>query len=60
MIVKKYYGAILSQLGEAHDLLDRKGEIEREDADELAALRNALEEEQETVASLEETIAKLN
>ena len=32
---------------------------EREDADELAALRNALEEEQETVASLEDENAKL-
>ena len=32
----------------------KKCEIEREDANELAALRTALEEEQETVASLEE------
>ena len=50
---KKYYGALMDQLGEAHELLDKKGEIEREDANELAALRIALEEEQETVAYLE-------
>ena len=29
---KKYNGALMSQLGEAHELLDKKGEIEREDA----------------------------
>ena len=56
---KKYYGALMAQLGEAHELLDQKGEIERSDADELAALKSALEEEQETVASLENENARL-
>ena len=56
---KKYFGSLMSQLAEAHDLLDQKGETEREDANKLAALRTALEEEQETVASLEDENAKL-
>ena len=56
---KKYYGALMAQLGEAHDLLNQKGEIEREDTDELAALKIALEEVQETVASLENENARL-
>ena len=48
----------MAQLGEAHELLDQKGEIERSDANELAALKTALEEEQETVASLENENAR--
>src|SRR4051812_14978177 len=56
---KKFFGALMTQLAEAHELLDQKGEIEREDANELAALRTALEEEQETVASLEDESARL-
>ena len=40
-------------------MLDQKGEIEREDANELAALKTALEEEQETVPSLEDENARL-
>ena len=56
---KKYFGALMGQLAEAHDLLDLKGEIERSDANELAALKTALEEEQETVASPEDENASL-
>src|SRR3954464_5360667 len=56
---KKFFGALMTQLAEAHDLLDQKGEIEREDANELAALKTALEEEQQTVASLENESARL-
>src|SRR4051794_8256419 len=56
---KKFFGALMTQLAEAHDLLDQKGEIEREDANELAALKTALEEEQQTIASLEDESARL-
>jgi DNA repair exonuclease SbcCD ATPase subunit len=53
---KKHFEAILRQLAEANARLEEKGRIEREDAIEIASLNNALEEEQETRVSLEETL----
>ena len=53
---RKHFEAILRQLAEANARLEEKGRIEREDAIEIASLNNALEEEQETRVSLEETL----
>ncbi|KAK1629509.1 hypothetical protein QYE76_003824 [Lolium multiflorum] len=39
--------------------IDKKGALEREYADDVASLKNELEEEQETVASLEEQLETL-
>ncbi|KAK1662375.1 hypothetical protein QYE76_050534 [Lolium multiflorum] len=39
--------------------LEKKGQIEREDSLEIHALKNALEESQETIASLEERLENL-
>ena len=56
---KKHFEAILRQLAEANARLEEKGRIEREDAIEIASLNNALEEEQETRASLEEQLESI-
>ena len=56
---KKYFGIVMTELADAHDIIDKKCQIEREDVDELNALRNALEEEHETFSSLEEDNANL-
>ena len=54
-----YFSAIMSQLGEATEKLDDKCRIERENADVIASLKEDLEEEQESIVSLDETIANL-
>ena len=52
-MTKNHVGALMSRLAQLDDALDKKCQIEREDSLEIAALKNALEEEQEIVASLE-------
>ena len=56
---KKHFEALLSQYGEAHELLEQKGDIEREDAHEMASLTIALEKEQDLRVSLEEKLEGL-
>ena len=51
---KKHFGALMDQLAMANDRIEKMGQIERDDANEIASLNNALEEEQETRAALEE------
>ena len=53
---KKFFDDILRELAEANARLEEKGRIEREVAIDMASLENALEEEQETRVSLEETL----
>jgi hypothetical protein len=53
---KKYVSACMSKLGQANAIIEKKGEIERDDAIEIASLNHALEEEQEIRASLEEKL----
>jgi hypothetical protein len=49
----------MSKLGQANAIIEKKGEIERDDAIEIASLNHALEEEQEIRASLEEKLETL-
>ncbi|KAM0906965.1 hypothetical protein ACQ4PT_016441 [Festuca glaucescens] len=56
---KKHVGSLLSRLGQLEEILEVKYRIEREDSLEVSSLKNALEEEQETVASLEEKLEAL-
>ena len=56
---KMHFETLLSQYGEAQHLLERKGEIEREDAIEIASLTVTLEEEQELRVSLEEKLESI-
>src|SRR5215216_5641697 len=46
----------MSQLAQSKELLEEKGRIKREDALEIASLKNALEEEEEARVSLEERL----
>ncbi|KAK1694279.1 hypothetical protein QYE76_010976 [Lolium multiflorum] len=56
---KKHVSALMIRLAQLDDTLDKKCQIEREDSLEIAALKNALEEGQETIASLEERLETL-
>ncbi|KAK1695261.1 hypothetical protein QYE76_011958 [Lolium multiflorum] len=56
---KKHVGALMCRLAQLDDILDKKCQIEREDSLEIASLKIALEEEQETRASLEEKLETL-
>jgi t-SNARE complex subunit (syntaxin) len=63
---KSHVEAFMGQLGEAQSLLEEKEEIisefhdhEREAADEIASLAQALEEEQSARAALEESVPRL-
>ena len=56
---KKHFGALMDQLAEANDRIEKMGQIERDDAIEIASLNNALEEEQETRAALEEQLESI-
>ena len=55
---KKHFGALMDQLAEANDRIEKMGQIERDDAIEIASLNNALKEEQETRAALEEHLGR--
>lgn len=56
---KRHFETIMSQYGEALELLEQKGKIEREDANEKANLTIALSEEQDLRISLEEKLVGL-
>ena len=56
---KKHFGALMDQLAMANDSIEKMGQIERDDANEIASLNNALEEEQETRAALEEQLESI-
>ncbi|KAK1678922.1 hypothetical protein QYE76_039770 [Lolium multiflorum] len=56
---KKHVSNIMARLAQQNATLEKKGQIEREDSLEIHALKNALEESQETIASLEERLENL-
>jgi hypothetical protein len=56
---KRHFEAIMSQYGEALELLEQKGDIEREDANEKANLTIALDKEEDLRISLEEKLKGL-
>ena len=56
---KKHFEALMSQYGEAQDILEVKGKIEREDAIEIASLSATLEEEQELRVSLKDKLESI-
>ncbi|KAK1632593.1 hypothetical protein QYE76_006908 [Lolium multiflorum] len=58
-INKKHVSNLMARLAQQNDMLEKKGQIEREDSLEIHALKNALEESQETIASLEERLENL-
>ncbi|KAK1632082.1 hypothetical protein QYE76_006397 [Lolium multiflorum] len=58
-INKKHVSNLMARLAQQNDILEKKGQIEREDSLEIHALKNALEESQETIASLEERLENL-
>ncbi|KAK1615669.1 hypothetical protein QYE76_021186 [Lolium multiflorum] len=58
-INKKHVSNLMARLAQQNDMLEKKGQIEREDSLEIHALKNALEESQETIASLEERLESL-
>ncbi|KAK1666163.1 hypothetical protein QYE76_054322 [Lolium multiflorum] len=58
-INKKHVSNLMARLSQQNDMLEKKGQIEREDSLEIHALKNALEESQETIASLEERLESL-
>ena len=53
---KKHVQTLFDRLAHANDLLDLKERFERENADEIGALSQALEEEQELREALEEKL----
>src|SRR3954463_1732699 len=54
------FEALMDQLAQNEALLEEKGRIEREDAMEIASLKNALEEEEEEArVSLEERLESI-
>src|SRR3954464_8407593 len=53
------FEALMDQLAQNEALLEEKGRIEREDAMEIASLKNALEEEEEDPVSLAERLESL-
>jgi chromosome segregation ATPase len=56
---KKHVDTLLGELAHANDLLDLKERFERENADEISSLTQALEEEQELRVALEERLSSL-
>jgi hypothetical protein len=56
---KKHVQVILDRLAHANDLLDLKERFERENADEIGALSQALGEEQELREALEEKLSSI-
>ena len=56
---KKPFEALMGQYGEAQEMLEVKGKIEREDAMEIASLKDNLEEEHELRVSLEEQLESI-
>jgi hypothetical protein len=56
---KTHVGALLAQLGAAQDLIEEKERLEREAANEIASLNQALEEEQNLRMSLEASVITL-
>jgi F0F1-type ATP synthase delta subunit len=56
---KIHVGALLAQLGAAQDLIEEKERLEREVANEIASLNEALEEEQNLRISLEASVITL-
>ncbi|KAK1664531.1 hypothetical protein QYE76_052690 [Lolium multiflorum] len=56
---KIHVGALLAQLGAAQDLIEEKERLEREAANEIASLNQALEEEQNLRMSLEASVIVL-
>jgi hypothetical protein len=56
---KRHFEALMSQYGEALELLEKKGDIERDDANEKASLTLALDEEHDLRVSLEEKLEGL-
>ncbi|KAK1652490.1 hypothetical protein QYE76_070295 [Lolium multiflorum] len=58
-INKKHVSNLMARLAQQNDMLEKKGQIEREDSLEIHALKNALEESQENIASLEERLENL-
>ncbi|KAK1665963.1 hypothetical protein QYE76_054122 [Lolium multiflorum] len=57
-INKKHVSNLMARLAQQNDMLEKKGQIER-DSLEIHALKNALEESQETISSLEERLENL-
>ncbi|KAK1683930.1 hypothetical protein QYE76_044778 [Lolium multiflorum] len=56
---KKHVSNLMARIAQQNHTLEKKGQIEREDSLEIHALKNALEESQETIASLEERLENL-
>jgi myosin heavy subunit len=56
---KKHVSSLMVRMAQLNDTLEKKCQIEREDSLEIHALKNALEECQETIASLEEKLESL-
>ena len=56
---KRHVSNLMVRLAQLDDILDKKNVKQREESLELAALKNALEEGQETIASLEEKLETL-
>jgi hypothetical protein len=56
---KKHVSSLMVRIAQLNDTLEKKCQIEREDSLEIHALKNALEECQETIASLEEKLESL-
>jgi chromosome segregation ATPase len=56
---KKHVSSLMVRIAQLNDTLEKKCQIEREDSLEIHALKNALEECQETIASLEERLENL-
>ncbi|KAK1615955.1 hypothetical protein QYE76_021472 [Lolium multiflorum] len=56
---KKHVSNLMARIAQQNYTLEKKGQIEREDSLEIHALKNALEESQETIASLEERLETL-
>ncbi|KAK1618138.1 hypothetical protein QYE76_023655 [Lolium multiflorum] len=56
---KKHVSNVMARIAQLSDTLEKKCQIEREDSLEIHALKNALEESQETIASLEERLENI-
>ncbi|KAK1605255.1 hypothetical protein QYE76_028928 [Lolium multiflorum] len=56
---KKHVSNLMARIAQQNHTLEKKGQIEREDSLEIHALKQALEESQETIASLEERLETL-
>jgi predicted RNase H-like nuclease (RuvC/YqgF family) len=56
---KKHVETLLGELAQANDILNLKERFEREPADEIGSLSQALEEEQEPREALEESLSSL-